>query len=72
MADHLANKKEGYNLTKQLFSDLVRMRYNWTLPRLPSVKLQKVFKTTQQTGTRLNLTYVLEGSGKQVKQHFLM
>ena len=30
-------KEEGYDLTKQLFWDLVRMRYNWALPRLPSV-----------------------------------
>ena len=30
-------KEEGYNLTKQFFWDLVQMRYNWALPRLPSV-----------------------------------
>ena len=30
-------KEEGYDLTKQLFWDLVRMRCNWALSRSPSV-----------------------------------
>ena len=28
--------EEGYDLTKQLFWDLIRIRYGWTLTRLPS------------------------------------
>ena len=28
--------EEGYDLTKQLFWDLIRIRYRWTLTRLPS------------------------------------
>ena len=28
--------EEGYDLTKQLFWDLIRIRYDWTLTRLPS------------------------------------
>ena len=28
--------EEGYNLTKQLFWDLIRIRYGWKLTRLPS------------------------------------
>ena len=27
--------EEGYDLTKQLFCDLIRIRYGWTLTRLP-------------------------------------
>ena len=27
--------EEGYDLTKQLFWDLIRIRYGWTLTRLP-------------------------------------
>ena len=28
--------EEGYDLTKQLFWDLIRIRYGWTLTRLPA------------------------------------
>ena len=28
--------EEGYDLTKRLFWDLIRIRYGWTLTRLPS------------------------------------
>ena len=28
--------EQGYDLTKQLFLDLIRIRYGWTLTRLPS------------------------------------
>ena len=28
--------EEGYDLTKQLFQDLIHIRYGWTLTRLPS------------------------------------
>ena len=43
-------KEEGYNLTKQFFWDLVQMRYNWALPRLPSVC---------ECGMKLDLTHAL-------------
>ena len=36
LANHLANKK-GYDLTKQLFWNLLQMRNNWALSRLSSV-----------------------------------
>ena len=31
--------EEGYDLTKQLLWDLIRMRYGWTLRRLPTIQL---------------------------------
>ena len=37
--DHPATlplSEEGYDLTKQLFWDLIRIRYGWTLTRLPA------------------------------------
>ena len=43
-------KEESYDLTKQLFWDLVRMRYNWALSRLPSVC---------ECGTKSDLTHAL-------------
>ena len=43
-------KEEGYNLTKQLLLDLVRMIYNWGLSRLPSVC---------ECGIKFDLTHAL-------------
>ena len=43
-------KEESYNLTKQLFWDLVRMRYNWALSKLPSVC---------ECGMKFDLTHAL-------------
>ena len=43
-------KEEGYDLTKQLFWDLVRMRYHWALSRLPSVC---------ECGMKFDLTHAL-------------
>ena len=42
--------KEGYDLSKQLFWDLVRMRYDWTVSRLPSVC---------ECGMKFDLTHAL-------------
>ena len=43
-------KEEGYDLTKKLFWDLVRMRYHWALSRLPSVC---------ECGMKFDLTHAL-------------
>ena len=43
-------KQEDYNLTKQLFWDLVRMRYNWALSKLPLVC---------ECGMKFDLTHAL-------------
>ena len=43
-------KEEGYDLTKQMFWDLVQMRYNWTLSRLLVV---------YECGMKFDLTHAL-------------
>ena len=32
----IPHSEDSYDLTKQLFWDLIRIRYGWTLTRLPS------------------------------------
>ena len=46
----LPRKEEDYDLTKQLFWNLVRMEYNLALPRLPSL---------YECGMKFDLTHAL-------------
>ena len=54
--------EEGYHLTKQLFWDMLRIRYGWTLTRLPSycecgIKFEIQHAPSCQMGCFVSLRY---------------